>query len=144
MARFDTHGHSGRGGRFGSTYPARPKWLNTPAPKLIHKAPNLSSNPFFSLQKQYTDGSGFLDQTSLPLNPSNPNQPSESNANGWKTFFNSSRTSRKKTINKINLSVKYNELHRQSIIATQAKSTPPTKSSSSYILDSNTTSQKTL
>ena len=144
MARFDVHDRGGRGGRFGSTYPARPKWLNTPAPKLMHKAPNLSSNPYSPLQKQFTDGSSFIDQSSLSLKPSNLNQPSNSNTNGWKTFFNNSRNSRKKTINKTNLSVKYNELHRQSLIATQAKSPQSTHPSSSYFKDTDTLSHKTL
>ena len=144
MARFDVHARGGRGGRFGSTYLARPKWLNTPTPKLMQKAPNLSSNPYFSLQKQFTDGSVFIDQSSLSLKPSTPLPSSNSNANGWKTFINNSRTSRKKPINKTNLSVKYNELHRQSIIAAQAKSPQSPNPSSSYFQDPDTLSQKTL
>ena len=144
MARFDTHGRSGRGGRFGSTYPARPKWLSTPTPKLIHKAPNLSSNPFSLLQQQYTDGPGFIDQTSSPPNPTIPNPPSNANANGWKTFINNSHKSRKKTLNKINLSVNYNELHRQSIKNKQATSTSPTNPPYSHFRETDSTSQKTL
>ena len=113
MARFGTHDRGGRGGRFGSTYPARPQWLSTPPPMLKHKAPDLSSNPYFYLDKQYSSGPYFIDQTSFIPNPTTITLPPDANANGWKTFFSNSRKSRKKHPNKFNLSVKYNELHRQ-------------------------------
>lgn len=123
MARSGPAGRGGRGGRNSSHFYGNPKYLSNPPPHLEHQAPDLSSNPYFHLQKQYTDGSAFLETSSQPSNPTTPPNKTATNDNGWKTFFNNKRLVRKKSFNKSNLTVKSNNLQRMSISSTTTTTT---------------------
>ena len=129
MAHFGVPDRGGRGGRFGSTFSYRPKWLSTSAPTLQHGAPDLSSNPYSNIQKQYSDGSAFIDQRQTPTNSTTNTKSNDIDSNGWKTFIGKSHQSRKKTVNKINTSVTYNELQRKSLTANISPTSTPTEDS---------------
>ena len=114
MARFESLGRGGRGGRNSDYYYRKPKYLQNPPPLLKHKAPDLTSNPYYSLQNQYRDESAFIQQSPESNKTTNTPNQTNSNGDGWKTFFNHRKSLRKKPINKSNLNVTYNELQRLS------------------------------
>ena len=143
MARFAHCDRGGRGGRFGSTFSPRPKWLSTPAPILPHKKPDLSSNPYYSLQKQYNEGPAFIDQRNQ-TEPSNKIKTNPHDFNGWKTFLTNRHKSRKKPINKVNLSVIYNGLQRISINKIPPSSQDPTENLNSLFQQPSTLSGNNL
>lgn len=99
MGRFPI---AGRGGRHGMSH-SPPRYLSVPPPILRYKAPDLSSNPYFSLSSQYMElppsDVTRVFPTQFPpvpiknLKPSNPTEVILTNI----STVNRSRTLRKKT-----------------------------------------------
>ena len=119
MVKLGPAGRGGRGGRNTSHYYDNPKYLSNPPTKLPFKAPDLSSNPYYFLQKQYNDGPTSITSSLSQSNPTTPSPQENANANGWKFFLNHRRSLRKKASNKLNLSFTYNKLQRLSLMQTQ-------------------------